>query len=77
MVHINQVYEKIKGEDKKRRYEEQMFQKDYNKLMHSSDSEEPSEEQESDSQTLHKPTPSRSTMRINEEFPFSSREKEA
>lgn len=39
MAHINEVYERIKGEQKLRRYEEEMFQKDYNKLMKSDSSD--------------------------------------
>lgn len=46
MVRINEVYERIKGEEKVRRYEEEMFQKDYNRLMRSSDSESLSEDHE-------------------------------
>jgi hypothetical protein len=39
MAHINAAYERIKGEQKLRRYEEEMFQKDYNKLMKSDSSD--------------------------------------
>jgi hypothetical protein len=61
MVHINDVYEKIKGEEKKRRYEEEMFQKDYNKYMLSSDSDELSSGEPSSSErvSLRKNTTSR------------------
>lgn len=47
MIHINHLYEKIKRDEKNRRYEEQMFQKDYNRDMRSSESEEPSSEEQS------------------------------
>jgi hypothetical protein len=46
MVYINEIYEKIKGEEKRRRYEELTFQKDNGKLRLSEDSFE----EESDSE---------------------------
>jgi len=45
MIYINEIYEKIKVDGKRRRTEELMFQKDNGKLMLSDDSfEEDSQE---------------------------------
>ncbi len=62
MAHINDVYERVKGEQKLRRYEEEMFQRDYNRLMRSDSSEHPSEEEdENDDHSPTPPPPSRNT----------------
>jgi hypothetical protein len=65
MAHINEVYERIKGELKMRRYEEEMFQKDYNKLMRSDSSENPSEDEENQDSQSHsaRPRPRNTTTR--------------
>jgi hypothetical protein len=49
MVHINQIYEKVKGEEKKRRHDELVFQKDYHRILQSDSEEEMEEEQSSGS----------------------------
>jgi myb proto-oncogene protein len=63
MAHINDVYERIKGEQKLRRYEEEMFQKDYNKLMRSDSSERPSDDEDPEERSLSDKTPRRTTRR--------------
>jgi transcriptional activator Myb len=63
MAHINDVYERIKGEQKLRRYEEQMFQKDYNRLMRSDSSEHPSDQEEEDHDHSHSHPPRNTTPR--------------
>ena len=50
MVYINQIYEKIKYDEKRRRIQELTFQKDNGKLMLSDDSfDEESQEDDKDS----------------------------
>lgn len=82
MAHINEVYERIKGEQKLRRYEEEMFQKDYNRLMRSDSSENISEEEEQEDERSHEQrvsvrnTTSR-TRSLNKKVEFSQGQKEA